>query len=210
MRRLNKVKIKWSPNFAYAIGLITTDGNLSPDNRHLNMTSKDKKLIISFKKCLGIKNKIGKKTREYSKEKKYFVVQFGDINFYNFLMSIGLTPAKSKILSKINIPKKYFADFLRGCIDGDGNISISYHPESNQPQLKIRLASGSLNFLEWVDNEIYKHIKTTGGWISDDKSVFVLNYAKKDSIKLLNFMYYNGDYEYLERKYKIGKEFLYK
>jgi len=210
MRRLNKVKIKWSPNFAYAIGLITTDGNLSPDNRHLNMTSKDKELIVSFKKCLGIKNKIGKKGREYTKEKKYFVVQFGDINFYNFLLSIGLTQAKSKTLSKINIPKKYFADFVRGCIDGDGNISISYHPQSNYPQLKIRLASGSLDFLKWIKDEIYKHTKTNGGWVSKDKSVFVLNYAKEDSIKLLNFMYYNGVYEYLERKYEIGEEFLYK
>jgi len=36
-----KVNIKWSPNFAYAIGLLVTDGNLSPDGYHLNLTSKD-------------------------------------------------------------------------------------------------------------------------------------------------------------------------
>lgn len=208
MRRLKKVKIKWGANFAYAIGLITTDGNLSPDKRHLNITSKDLELITTFKKCLNIKNKVGKKARGYSKEKKYFVIQFGDVNFYEFLLSIGLMPAKSKTLSKIDIPKKYFVDFLRGCIDGDGNISISYHPESSHEQLKIRLASASLNFLNWIDDEIYKHIKTNGGWISKDKSVFTLNYAKKDSIKLLNFVYYKGDYFYLKRKYQTGKMFL--
>ena len=108
MKRLSKVKIKWTPDFAYAIGLITTDGNLSSDGRHLNLTSKDEALIVSFKKCLGIKNKVSKKGSGTSIDKKYFLVQFGDINFYDFLLSIGLTPAKSKTMSKVSIPKIYF------------------------------------------------------------------------------------------------------
>ena len=37
--RKNKVKIIWNNNFAYAIGVIATDGNLSPDLRHINITS---------------------------------------------------------------------------------------------------------------------------------------------------------------------------
>lgn len=208
MKRLKKVQIKWNPNFAYAIGLIATDGNLSTDGRHLNMTSKDKEMIINFKKCLGIKNKIGRKSRGHSQEKKYFVVQFGDINFYEFLLSIGLTPAKSKTISKISMPKKYFADFLRGCIDGDGSISIGKHPESRHPQLKIRLASASMNFLNWIKEEIILHINPKGGWISESKSVYILNYAKADSVKLLKFMYYDKQSYYLKRKYLIGKPFL--
>lgn len=46
--------IKWSPQIAYAIGLIVTDGNLSPDRRHFDFTSKDIELIEAFKKCLSI------------------------------------------------------------------------------------------------------------------------------------------------------------
>src|SRR3989344_2907774 len=34
-----------------------------------------------------------------------------DVLFYQFLMGIGLSPSKSKTLSSLNIPKKYFADF---------------------------------------------------------------------------------------------------
>lgn len=146
MKRLSKVKIEWSPRFAYAIGLITTDGNLSKDGRHMNMTSKDKEMIITFKKCLNIKNKIGRKTREKSKIKKYFQVQFGDKNLYEFLLSLGLTPAKSKTLGDLRIPNYYFCDFLRGCIDGDGCIRIAYHPESKHPQLQVRLISASPSF----------------------------------------------------------------
>gem|GEM_PF-6676481 len=45
MKPLGKVKIQWSPEFAYVIGLLTTDGNLSPDGRHINFTSKDRELV---------------------------------------------------------------------------------------------------------------------------------------------------------------------
>jgi len=54
MHRLSKVKIEWSPKFAYAIGLIATDGNLSQDGRSVNFTSKDEELAMAFKACLGI------------------------------------------------------------------------------------------------------------------------------------------------------------
>src|SRR3989344_5576389 len=110
MKRLNKVKILYSSKFFYAIGLLATDGNLSKDGRHLNMTSKEKEMIITFKMCLGINNKIGRKTRGGSTVKKYFQVQFGDKNFYSYLLSIGLTPAKSKTIAQLDIPDNYFAD----------------------------------------------------------------------------------------------------
>ena len=87
MRRLSKVKLEWTSNFAYTIGLIATDGNLSKDGRHMNFTSKDLVLVELFKRCLGLNNKIGKKTRSYEQEKKYFQIQFGDKNFYEFLLS---------------------------------------------------------------------------------------------------------------------------
>lgn len=208
MKRLSKVKIGWSPDFAYAIGLLATDGNLSKDGRHINITSKNKGMISIFKKCPSIKNKIGRKCRGGSKEKKYFQVQFGDKNFYDFLMFLGLTPAKSKTIGSLKIPAEYFADFLRGCVDGDGNICVTKHPESQYPQLRIRLYSASPKFLDWAKNEISKNTNTDGGWIENKKSMGVLAYAKSDSIKLLNFMYYSKEIPCLRRKYKIAKSFL--
>lgn len=172
------------------------------------MTSKNKDMIITFKKCLGLKNKIGRKTREKSKIKKYFQVQFGDKTFYEFLLSLGLTPTKSKILGQINIPNNYFIDFFRGCIDGDGNISVASHPESRHPQLRLRLFSASPLFLEWIKNKISYLFKIEGGWIEINKNIGVLVYAKADSIILLKLMYYPKVDSYLERKYAIAKRFL--
>lgn len=210
MKRLSKVNLAWSPALAYAIGLITTDGNLANDNRHINLTSKDEQLILCFKDCLNLKNSIGRKARGGSVEKKYYVLQFGDRNFYEFLLSIGLTPAKSKTLSKIEIPDQYFADFLRGCIDGDGNISIAKHPESQHLQLRIRLCSASLVFLQWVKEQITKNLGIHTGWIEDQShnGAFLLIYAKADSVKLIDYMYYNGVQYYLKRKFEIAQKFM--
>lgn len=203
--RKRSVQIKWNSNFAYAIGVIATDGNLSPDLRHIHITSKDKEMILNCKRCLGISNIIGKKARGGSKDKKYYVLQFGDKNFFEFLLSIGITPKKSKTIGELKIPKKYFKDFLRGCIDGDGSITISKHPESKYPQYKVRLCSASKIFLEWILNMSSELCSIKGGSIHIPKnsSVYTLLFAKKDSIKILRWMY-KGKVVSLSRKKKIA------
>jgi hypothetical protein len=211
MKRVGKVKIEWSPKFAYAIGIIATDGNLSPDGRHINVTSKDKEIVMLVRESLMIDNKIGRKSRGgRSKDKIYYVLQFGDVAFYEFLLRIGLMPAKSRILSSVEVPEEYFPDFLRGCIDGDGNIDISRHPESNQPQLKLRLYSASGKFVSWLKRKIIKYSGAKGGWIlhSEKKGVYTLAFGKADSVKILNFMYYDRDIPRLDRKLLLAKEFM--
>jgi hypothetical protein len=208
MKRLAKVSISWTPSLAYAIGLITTDGNLSPDGRHINFTTKDKALAITFKKSLNLSNKIGRKARGGSKDKKYYVVQFGDINFYEFLIDLGLTPAKSKTLRSVTIPKKYFFHFLRGCLDGDGNISIFKHPESKHPQFRLRFFSASRLFLEWLLATIAEHADISRGWIRDESRVCVLSFGKEDSIKLLVLIYKQSENLCLERKFTVYQKFL--
>jgi len=92
-----KVSIIWGSQFAYAIGLLVADGCLSKDGRHINLTSKDKAQIVLFKKCLGLKTKVSPK---YSGSGNLaYCTQFGDVLFYEFLLSIGLLPAKSKTIS---------------------------------------------------------------------------------------------------------------
>ncbi|MCI0619851.1 hypothetical protein L0Y40_02335 [Candidatus Wolfebacteria bacterium] len=196
--------------FAYAIGIITTDGNLSPDKRHINITSKDYEIVSTIKTLLQLSNTIGKKSRGGSGEKKYFVLQFGDINFYNFMLSIGLMPAKSKRLKSLQIPQRYFADFLRGCIDGDGNIDIFSHPESRLLQKRIRLVSASQDFLLWIRDTVHLLTNVKGGAIykQGKRSIVTLNFGKEDSKKLVSFMYYRRGLPALERKRKMAGRIL--
>lgn len=210
-KRKSKVKLEWSHDFAYAIGLITADGNLSPDLRHINFTTKDLDLAHTFRRCLGLSNKIGTKARGGSTVKEYFVVQFGDKNFYDFLLSIGLTKAKSKTLGELIIPTPFFADFLRGCMDGDGSIGVVKHPESSKPQLRTRLYSCSLPFLEWVHSKIKVELSIQGGWIYTEKksTMGALTFGKADSIRLLEYLYAkSSSMPLLIRKYQLAVPFL--
>ena len=204
----NKVKIEWSSDFAYAIGLITTDGNLSPDGRHINFTSKDLELIKFFKQCLGLDNKIGRKARGGQKEKKYNVIQFGDVNFYKFLLNIGLTPKKSKTLGVINIPDKYFFDFLRGHFDGDGTFYSYWDPRWRSSfMFYTEFISASIKHINWLRKKITAFLGIKGHVTHDGlKSTYQLKYAKKESLILLKKIYYSDEIKYLNRKYlKIKK-----
>ncbi len=202
MNPIGRVKIKWSPEFAYAIGLITTDGNLSCDGRHINFTSKDENLVSIFKNCLCIDNKISVKTRGNSSKKLYSYVQFGDKIFYKFLLSIGLCPKKSKIIGDLQIPKKYFFDFLRGHFDGDGTF-YSYWDTRWRSSFMFYTVfiSASEKHIVWLRSKIkdyvsiYGHV-TKGG----EKTTYQLKYAKKESLKLLKKLYYKSDSVCLERK----------
>ena len=209
-RPSNFIDVTWTNEFAYVIGLLASDGNLSSDGRHINLTSKDRELVEYVRDILIITNKIGRKSRGGSDIKKYYTLQFGSKQFYAFLLSIGLTPAKSKTLRLVHIPERFFGDFMRGCFDGDGNISESSHPESNHSQLRIRIASASPRFLDWLLAEHRRLWHIEGGWIYKDqkKSVGYLCFGKRDSIRILRRMYRYKSQYYLKRKYTIAIAYL--
>lgn len=201
MKPQNKVKIKWSPEFSYAIGLITTDGNLSSDRRHFDLTSKDMEQLKTFKKCLGIKNKIGLKTNGFS-GRKFTRIQFGDVNFYKFLLNIGLTPKKSKTLGAVDIPKEYLSDFLRGHLDGDGTFYSYWDPRWRSSYMFYTIfISASKKHIDWLKGELFKAFKIKGHITkSTNDSAYQLKYAKAESLKLLPKLYYHTDVVCLFRK----------
>jgi len=207
MRPLNKVSLKWSANFAYAIGLLATDGNLSPDGRHFDFTSKDKQQLLNFMKCLQIKVKIGLKTSGYT-GKKVTHIQFGDVNLYRFLLEIGLSPAKTKTMGALKIPDKFFFDFLRGHYDGDGTFYSYWDPRWRSSfMFYLTFISASENHIRWLRETILKLLKVNGHLTKIKRGVFQLKYAKKEALKLIDKMYYNKA-TCLTRKHRKIKEVL--
>jgi len=204
------VKIKWSKNFAYAIGLLATDGCLYNDGRHMSLTTKDIEQAENFIKCFDLRVKIGLKSSGSAREKKYFNIQFGDVIFYKFLESIGFTKRKSLTIGKIDIPNKLFFDFLRGCFDGDG-CSYSYWDSrwKSSFMFYISFASGSIKFVTWLRTEIYKRLKIKSHiGITKTKTApfYQLKYSKYAAVELARKMYKGRNNLYLNRKkLKINK-----
>ena len=204
-----QVKIKWSPNFAYAIGLITSDGCLSADGRHILFVSKDLEQIKNFAKALDLRQKIGKHSAGFGRRTtNYHRIQFGDILFYKFLLGIGLTPDKSKTVGQLSIPHKYFFDFLRGSFDGDGYF-YSYWDKRWRSSFMFYLGfcSASPRHLLWLQKELKKLLGVKGHIThSRNSSCQQLKYAKKEAVRIIRKLYPPGPSLYLSRKrLKTGK-----
>lgn len=204
-----KVKLKWSANFAYAIGLLVTDGNISQNGRHILFVSKDMEQIENYMKALEIKMHVGT-SLSGSTGNRTPRVQFGDVLFHAFLRSIGLMPNKTKIIGEVIVPVNYFFDFLRGHLDGDGCTYSYFDPRWKTSFLfYTTFLSASKTHIDWLREEIYKRTGSHGHISTAKKSsVYQLRYAKKDSIKLLKKIYYNPTVLCLSRKrLKIEKAF---
>lgn len=199
--------MRWSSRLAYAIGLITTDGSLSNDGRHINLTSKDIEQLETFAKILHLNNKISTKRSSFNPDGTYYQVQFGNVELYRFLLGIGLVPNKTKTLGPLKVPDKYFADFLRGHLDGDG-CTYSYWDKRwrNSFMLYTIFMSASQRHLKWMRDQIKRIYGLEGKITFHRKSYFHLRFAKKNSVKLLEKIYYSEDLPFLKRKrFKIKK-----
>lgn len=208
---------QWTPNLAYIVGLLTTDGCLSNDRRHIIMRSSDIQLLETFKKCLKINNKIG--ITQNSNIRSYRV-QYGDVQFYNWLLSIGLYPAKTYTLGKIFIPSRYLRDFLRGHLDGDGSI-ITYQDNYNSykgkrylnTRIYIKFISASEKYIHGLHKMIRANYPVIGALIrvkpkENRVGMWIIKFSKYDSIKLFRWLYYKKNLPTLKRKRDVAEKLL--
>lgn len=220
--RLLRKDFLWNANLAYAVGLLTTDGNLSSDKRHIIFVSTDTELIKTFRKCLNKGNKISKNPPGQFSKKQAYRIQIGDVVLYDWLKKIGLTPNKSLSIGKIKIPDKYFPDFLRGHLDGDGSIiyykdryNTKLNPKYIYDRLFLFFISASKKHMTWLRNKIYKLVGVRGSiqqrvtkTQAGTNPLNRLKYSTKEAKILLNWIYYKPGLPCLERKYKIAEPFL--
>ena len=95
-------EVIWSPELAYGIGLMASDGCLYSNGRMLEFTSKDIQQVENLRRCFGVTAKITQKPSGRKEETAlYFRVQWGDVVLY---------------------------DFLRGSFDGDGSFYSYFDP----------------------------------------------------------------------------------
>lgn len=201
-KKPSNIIFKWTTELAYAVGLLVTDGCLSNDGRHIILRSIDREQLENFKKCLHLKNKLG-----------IARIQFGSVKFYRWLESIGLFSNKTYTIGAIKIPDIFFRDFLRGHLDGDGSVTVyddSYNSRINKSYVYIRFfirfISASHVHIEWLRKKINILCGVKGDLFEikprDSKhvSVWQIKYMKKESLKLLNFLYYSPNVICLSRK----------
>lgn len=198
-------EVVWSPELAYAIGLIATDGSLSTDGRHLDFTSKDLEQIQNFVRCLGLGHiAVGEKNKK-GKSRAYRV-QWGDVVLYDFLLDIGLMPNKTRKLGVLAIPDVYFFDFLRGGFDGDGSFHSYFDPRWRSSFMwYLSFTSASPPHVLWLQETIRRLLGPKGHISKVPASekrneIWTLRYAKKESLEVIEAMYLTGCSIHLKRK----------
>lgn len=189
----------WASELAYVAGLITTDGSLSSDGRHIDLTSKDEEQIENFKSCLKIDHKMSRKVSGYS-DKLYYRIQFSDVKFYRWLIAIGLKPRKTKTVSALKIPDQFFFDFLRGHFDGDGSCYPYWDKRWRSSfMIYLQFVSASYDHLSWIRVKVAE-LANVDGKIKKSGSVYQLTYAKKASKVIFERLYLSGEAVPLSRK----------
>lgn len=202
-----KVRIEWSADFAYAIGLIVTDGCLSPDGRHVTFVSKDLEQVENF--CKALRIQYVPKLYSNGSGKMAYRIQIGDVRFYNYLLSIGIMPKKSLVIGRVDIPDRYFSHYLRGCLDGDGYTHSYFDPRwKSSFMFYIGFVSASKEHVIWLQEKICKHTGCGGHWSNHGKGngCYHLRYSKHEAIPLAKFMYRNKRNMFLTRKHLKVKQ----
>ena len=200
----------WTPELAYAVGLIATDGNLSPSGRHISVSSAEVVVLETFLRCVGRRAKIGKVKGGYGDHG--LRVQIGDVGLYRWLQTIGLTPQKSLTLGSIDVPDTLLPHLLRGLLDGDGSITDCTYNGTGKASggryrtLRVRFNTASRGHAEWVRERIGTEYGLAGGlWCKD--GMYELTYATRASRRLLRLLYPTPDVPCLPRKLAVWRKF---
>ena len=179
------------------VGLIATDGNLSKKPGRIAIMSNDTDLLALVRQRLRVIAEVRPHRGGYGIRCHHLI--WSDRRFYDWLTSIGLTPAKSLTLGPLAIPDEHFADFFRGCIDGDGSI-VSYvdryntfkSPSYVYTRLYVSVASASVRFIEWLQASVRRLANVAGHLHVSQPSgrhpVWRLRYAKRESLEVLRWI----------------------
>jgi len=128
-------------------------------------------------------------------------------------------PNKSLRLGVVAVPDEWFADFFRGCIDGDGSITVytdRYNVRKSDryvyERLWLSLVSASRPFIEWIAGTVLRLRGIRGSLTVKRRDgtspIWKLKYGKQASIDLIRWMYHEPDVPSLARKRATAHRFL--
>lgn len=190
-----------TPESAYWIGMLYTDGHIGKGNRgynvELGLHSNDIKHLEKYKEFLNCNISLSK-----AKNQDYLRVKIGSDKLHKSLQNLGFTNNKSHD-AKPHISVENNRDFWRGCIDGDGGIY-----NNRKDKCKHIFLCGTLDtiigFIVFCENNT--NIKNRKFPTQHD-TIFQVSYYGKEALEIANLLY-KDSYVYLDRKYQVYQEWL--
>jgi len=214
-RKFNKDYFKEinSPNQAYWLGFIYADGYIlhRPSTRNyelgIELKSTDSNALNCFNSELGNVHNVDfkhnhKNFNGYDYETDSCVIRVYSKEIVEDLMSHNIFQNKT---NRIEFPecKKYFWDFIRGFLDGDGCIYVN--PKNN---ISVKFVNSNEMFLKYIQSNILDRLNIKGSIYKENDKKYQLVYFVKAHVKLLlDSIYYDNRNQMLLRKYEIYKSY---
>lgn len=185
-----------TPQKAYWLGVMYSDGYISETNKYTNyfgisVKVEDIKWLEKFKSDLKYNGeiKIYTQTCGYGVGMKYARLLIGSNKIVEDLKKLGVIPHKTQ--ENLHIPDiPYKDDFVRGLIDGDGSL--------RQSAPDVRLC-GCKTLMIDVGEYLGLPYK-----LYQDKNIWGLYFSRNNS-RILEKRLYENAKTYLDRKYELAK-----
>ena len=189
-----------TPEKAYLLGIIQTDGNVRITNRNAELTITQHKDYAWYieNMLLNFSDKICS-----SKDRNCRQVAIGSKAIVNDLINIGIVPNKTReqtdehidILWK-SIPDNFKGDFIRGCIDGDGYVTFFIQKRGINESCNIGFCSVKEILIDKIIDFIYNKFNYKCGK-DKNKSVYRLYITNiKKAIEIGKYLYSNFKYPF--------------
>lgn len=184
---------------AYLLGYIYADGNINynPDKGYYALTitasAKDKTHLENLRVLLS-----STKPLLFSVKTKSYRLIANSKKLCQKLIGLGVIPRKSLTVRFPSLPNNLLRHFVRGVIDGDGNVR--YVNRKRSPYFEITIASGSKAFCEGLASTIKENAGIPANARKINENLYIIQYSCSRGEKLAEFIYSDAII-FLERKY---------
>lgn len=188
---------------AYFLGFIFADGCVSNNEFFLDINEKDIKILHIFREKICSNCKIATRKKGNSMMSR---IAIKNKEFCDSLKQYGIIDNKTKQtknLPKSLIPRKFYRDFLRGLVDGDGWV-IRTKENLYKIGFVTQYYSTAMDFAEMLNSLLEEKWKNK--IITPKNKYAVVNIQKQSLVKQVALVLYKDNKICLSRKFQMAQE----
>lgn len=204
----------WTPELAYFLGWMITDGYVSPQGIHIEIATKDKESLDHLHEWIPESSLLGPYTRiKDGKETESFRLTVNGKEIRDlFVGHWGILPNKTgEEYIPFEVPEDMMSHFFRGLFDGDG-----YASEKSRGDHEASFCSASKKLLEQM-KILYGGNEGRKVRLKNDRRIkkngeprmpfYAWDFGKPEATKLRDFIYVENHYGMSRKKKKMFRLF---